>query len=75
MATTESANQKLDDLIATLDAHDAKLDEVKAFILAIVKPIVTQEQFDAIEAKIDSAKSKADAVLAETDALDEPTPA
>lgn len=65
------------DILASVDA---KLDEIRAFIQSLqVGSPVTQEQLDALFVAVDAAKGIAisnratsEAVLAETDALDEP---
>lgn len=74
MATVEDINAKQDEVLALQAAHDAKLDEVKAFILQLLEGTATPAQLQAISDKMDQIKSGAGALLAETDALDEPTP-
>ena len=89
MATAEEYKQIAEDINATAvallgvtNAQNLKLDEILAFIqsLPIGAPI-TQEKFDEGMAILTSAKEsltaglqEAQANLAETDALDEPTP-
>lgn len=73
MATIEEVKSAVTELTSTLEAVDLKLDEVKAFILALqAGSVVSQEQLDELAGLVLSAKEKASAALAETDALDEP---
>jgi len=66
---------------STLDAMDVKLDEIRNFIAGLqVGSVVTQEQLDALNASLDTvgaivadSQTKVAAVLAEADALDEPS--
>lgn len=84
MATIEEVTQSVNDLTValnasntTLDLIDTKLDEIRDFIAGLT-PAASQEQLDALAALVNSAKdaavagqAKAEAALAETDALDE----
>lgn len=75
MASVEEVTEGLADANAALEQIDQKLDEVKAFIATLKGP-VSQEQLDQIAALVSSVKEKSQAVLSETDALDEtPSPA
>lgn len=69
METLETLNQKASQQLSVIQAMDAKLDEVRAYILGLSLP---QEQLDAIGAILDSGNTLANSVLAEADALDEP---
>lgn len=84
MTSVEEFTQTITDLTtaltatnASLDLLDTKLDEIRTFIAGLT-PAATQEQLDALAALVLSAKesaqggqAKAEAALAETDALDE----
>lgn len=72
MATIQEVEQQVSDLTASLQAVDTKLDEIKTFIQGLQQggQLVTQEQLDALSAKIEAAKGVAAANLAEADALD-----
>lgn len=72
MATLEEVRAEVTELTTTVEAIDAKLDEVKTFIEGIKAGVVTQEQLDSLAALVGAAKAKAAAVLVETDALDAP---
>jgi len=72
METLETLQNKTNDLIAAITAIDSKLDEVREYISGLALP---QEQLNAIGAMLDSGKAAAESVLAEADALDEPSPA
>ena len=73
MTTIEELNEKVDLVTSTMEIMDTKLDEVRAYIASIpIGSPFTQEQADALGVKLDAAGSKAAAVLAEADALDEP---
>lgn len=86
MATIEEANSKADAAAAaialfntTLAEVGTKLDEIRAFIAGLAGQPVTQEQLDALVEKLgglqqgaEQGQAAAQAVLAETDALDEP---
>lgn len=72
METLETLQNKTNDLIAAITAIDSKLDEVREYISGLALP---QEQLNAIGDMLDSGKAAAESVLAEADALDEPSPA
>lgn len=73
MATIEEVQNNVIALSDALTSVDLKLDEVRAFIASLqAGQPVTQEQLDNLAAAIASAKSTAQAVLSEADALDNP---
>lgn len=74
MSTIEEVKTLALDVVAALEATDAKLDEIKTFIETLKAGSVTQEQIDALGVILTSAKDKAAAGLAEADALDDVTP-
>ena len=68
MTTLDEAVTKITELTGTIDAIDTKLDEIRAFIATLNLP---QGQIDQLNALLDTASTKAQAVLGEADALDE----
>lgn len=74
MSTVEQLTADIQALQATVAATDAKLDEVRAFIVNLQSTGggggATQAQIDELAALVGATKTAAEAVLAETDALD-----
>lgn len=74
MGLIEDIEAKQAETIAVLESVDAKLDEVKAYILTL-KSGATEAQLQRILDGLTAMKDKTDSVLAESDSLDdEPKP-
>lgn len=74
LSTLEELTADITALTNTIGAIDLKLDEVRAFIATLQPGVVTQEQLDQLAAMVGTAKTSAEAVLAEADALDSGAP-
>jgi hypothetical protein len=72
MATLAEVQNTITELTTVIGNIDTKLDEVRAFIATLQPGVVTQAQLDELANMIGVAKTSAESVLAEADALDNP---
>lgn len=65
MATLTEIVDGLNTVLETVQAVDLKLDDVRAFIAALQAGTISQEQIDALAAKVEDLKKATAAVLVE----------
>lgn len=69
MATLTEISGMIDEVVVLVTTIDTELDAVATLIATLKAGQVSQEQIDALAAKVETLKVKSSAVVAETEAL------
>lgn len=70
MATLEEITASVDTVTTSIQAIDLKLDDVRALVAALKAGQVSQEQIDALAAKVADLKSATAAVVGEVESIE-----
>lgn len=70
MATLEEVTAVVDSVRTTVGAIDLKLDDVRALVASLKAGQVSQEQIDALAAKVADLKIATESIASETDSIE-----